>query len=87
MSEAQAQYLGRIGDDCAALLGRDAAVLGVGEAKLGGTVRLFVRYMFAGKQHETIATGDTVVAAHAALRSQLVHDRLRIGFTSLVSDE
>jgi hypothetical protein len=85
MDHAIAQYLERIGDDCAAVLGPGMTVLGVERAELDGIVRLQVRYQVRGDVHETVGAGDTVIAAHAALRRQLIDDRLAIGFTELVN--
>ncbi len=46
--------------------------------------RLVARYRLHGRAWETDAVGDTLLEAHAALREQLVIDRIRIGFTDLV---
>jgi hypothetical protein len=82
-SEAALRYLDGIGRDCASVLGPDSAVLSVDHEDLGGGVRLRVRYEIRGTVHEAAATGETIVAAHTALRVQLVRERLEISFTDL----
>lgn len=85
VSEASSQYLQRIREDAAAVLGSGIALLGIEREELHGVVRLAIRYELAGVVHQTVATGETVVAAHAALREELALDRVRFGFESLVS--
>ena len=85
MSEATTRYLEGVREDCASVLGPGIPVLSVQQEELDDGVRLLVRYDIGGKVQATVATGETVVAAHAALRMQLVSDRLTIGFTGLVS--
>jgi hypothetical protein len=85
MTEAGSQYLESIAEDCAALLGPGIAVLGIERADLAGAVRLTVRYRLGNAVRTTVGLGETVVAAHAGLRRQLVRDRLEMGFTSLAN--
>lgn len=83
-TEAADRYLSRIGEDAAALLGSGVVVVGVESEDLGGSVRLLVRYELSGTVRETAARGETVVAAHSALRMQLARDRLGFAFEGLV---
>lgn len=83
-TEAAKRYLSRIGEDAAALLGSGVVVLGVESEDLAGSVRLLVRYELGGTVHQAAARGETVVAAHSALRAQLARDRLGFAFEELV---
>jgi hypothetical protein len=85
MREAEASYLGRVAEDCAAVLGPGITVLGIEQTALEGGVRLALRFEAAGAAHETAAEGRSVVDAHASLRAQLIHDRLAVGFAALIS--
>lgn len=71
MRHADSVYFERIADDCRTVLGPGATVLGVQRVDVGSAVRLDVRWELDGTQHDTAATGPTVIAAHAALRAIL----------------
>lgn len=83
MSEADDRYLAEISQDCEALLGPGIELLGLDREETHATVRLVAHYRFVGKIRESAATGETVVAAHAALRERLVFDRVRLGFEAV----
>ena len=81
--EAEARYLETIADDCLGILGEGVEIDDlIREDDLG--VRLTLRYRLDGWEAESSATGETVVEAHAALRTQLVVDRVRLAFRTIV---
>jgi hypothetical protein len=86
-NEATTQYLEKVRDDCASVLGSGIPVLSIEQVDAAGGVGLRVRFEAHGTVHEMSAIGDTVVAAHAALRLELVRVRLSVGFTSLAGGE
>jgi hypothetical protein len=86
-SEAATQYLEKVREDCASVLGSDIQVLSIERVDAAGGVGLRVRFEAHGTVQEMSAIADTVVAAHAALRSELVRARLGVGFASLVGGE
>jgi hypothetical protein len=83
MSEAEDRYLAEIVADCEAVLGPGVEVLGVEHDRHDRSERLTVRYRLGDETGQSEGLGETVIAAHAALREQLVVDRLRLGFTVL----
>lgn len=82
-SEADNRYLAEIGEDCLDLLGPGIELLGLDREDVDDTVRLVARYRFAGRLAQSAASGETVVAAHAALRERIVFDRVRLGFEAV----
>ncbi|HET6820908.1 MAG TPA: hypothetical protein VFH98_10175 [Candidatus Limnocylindria bacterium] len=87
MRAADNAYLNRIAEDCRTVLGPGVTVLGVQRVDLESAVRLSVHFELLGAQRETSAVGPTVVAAHAALRQELVRARLEAGFGALIRDQ
>lgn len=83
ISDADARYLAEIGEDFQRVLGSGVEILEIGREDTE-QVRLFVRYRLGGVVRQSEGRGETVVAAHAALRRRLVIDRLRFGFSALV---
>jgi hypothetical protein len=81
VSEADDRYLAEIIADCELVLGPGIELLGLDRDEGDQGVQLVARYRLDGWEGETVVTGETVVAAHAALRPQLVSDRLRLGFS------
>lgn len=82
-SEADDRYLAEIGEDCEELLGPGIELLGLEREETNDSVRLVARYRFAGRVAQSAASGDTVIAAHAALRERLVYDRVRLGLEAV----
>jgi hypothetical protein len=76
--------LAEIGEDCETVLGPGIELLGVEREDRDGSVWLVARYRHEDRGWESIATGETVVDAHAVLRARLLFDRIRLGFTELV---
>jgi hypothetical protein len=84
VTEAEDRYLAEVGYDCEAVLGRGIEFLELEREQLDGAVRLVARYRLDNRAWESDATGENVLAAHAALRVQLLIDRIRLGFTEYV---
>ena len=84
MGEAEDRYLVVISEDCEGVLGPGITMLGLEREDGAKGVRLVARYQLGDRVWESEAIGQTVVAAHAALRARLLFDRVRLGFTALV---
>jgi hypothetical protein len=81
VSDAEEQYLHRVIEDCERLLGSGVELRGL-ELDADGVV-LRLRYSLGAADWESEGRGETVVAAHAALRDQLVLDRIRLGVRAM----
>ncbi len=84
-SDAEQQYLSRVVADCAEILGPGIELEGL-ELEAGDVVVLRLRYRLGTTTWTSDAAGETVIAAHAALRERLVLDRVRLGFNALVGE-
>jgi len=84
VTEAEDRYLAEVGHDCEAVLGGGIELLALESEQLDGATRLVARYRLHDRAWETEATGENVIAAHAALRVRLLIDRIRLGFTEYV---
>ncbi len=85
VSNAEQQYLARVVADCAELLGPGIEPDDL-ELEVAGEVALRLRYRLGAATWTSLGVGETLIAAHAALREQLVIDRIRLGFTLLVDE-
>jgi hypothetical protein len=81
-TDADVAYLDRIREDCERILGTGVQVADLVWDK-GDPVTLTLRYQMGPVQATTVADGESVIAAHAALRQRLVEDRLRLGLDAL----
>lgn len=84
INDADGRYLASIADDCHRILGPGVDLEDLAWAEDTDGVRLTLRYRLDGREGESVAVGETVVAAHAALRERLVIDRIRLGFMVIV---
>jgi hypothetical protein len=84
MSEADDRYVAEIARDCERILGAGVELVDVTRDDGATGVRLAAHYRIADHLLESTADGETVVAAHAALRERLVVDRVRYTFTELL---
>jgi hypothetical protein len=84
LTEAEAQYLVEIWNDCEAWLGPDTELLDLRREELEDGIRLIAAYRLGEHQHESAGVGATILAAHVVLRDRILVDRLRFGFTDLV---
>jgi hypothetical protein len=83
VSEANRHYLQRVAEDCEQLLGPEIELRGLElDTKAGVVLRL--EYRLGPADWTSEGHGETVVAAHAALREQLVLDRIRLGVRAMV---
>jgi len=82
-SDAEQHYFQRVAEDCEQLLGPG---IELGELVLdaNGDVVLKLSYRLGRAEWTSEGHGETVVAAHADLREQLVLDRIRLGVRALV---
>jgi hypothetical protein len=83
LTDAEVAYLERIVADCAELLG-PGIELGDVELVNNDDVVLRLSYRLGAADWTSEGHGETVIAAHAALREQLVLDRIRIGIRALI---
>ena len=83
VSDADLHYLQRVADDCEQLLGPGIELRGL-ELDANAEVVLRLRYRLGPAEWTSEGHGETVIAAHAALREQLVLDRIRVGVRAMV---
>ena len=83
VSEANQHYLQRVVEDCEQLLGPEIELRAL-EQDSKANVVLRLRYRLGPAEWTSEGHGETVIAAHAALREQLVLDRIRLGVRALV---
>jgi hypothetical protein len=83
VSEADRHYLQRVAEDCEQLLGPEIELRGL-ELDANAEVVLRLRYRLGPADCKSEDSGETVIAAHAALRERLVLDRIRLGFRAMV---
>ena len=84
VSDADQAYLSRVVDDCLELLGPGIEVREL-ELDTNGEIALRLSYRLGPADWTTEGRGETVVAAHAALRDQLVVDRIGIALRAMVA--
>jgi hypothetical protein len=82
-SDAEQQYLQRVAEGCERLLGAGIELRAL-DLDANGEVVLRMSYRLGAAEWTSEGRGETVVAAHADLRQQLVLDRIRIGVRALV---
>jgi hypothetical protein len=83
VSEADRHYLQRVAEDCGQLLGPEIELSGL-ELDANAEVVLRLRYRLGPADWTSEGHGETVIAAHAALREKLVLDRIRLGVRAMV---
>jgi hypothetical protein len=81
-SDADRLYFQRVAEDCEQLLG-PGIELDALDLDANGEVVLRMSYRLGTAAWTSEGRGETVVAAHAALREQLVLDRIRIGMRAI----
>ena len=81
-SDAERHYFQRVAEDCEWLLGPGIELRGL-ELDANGDVVLRLSYRLGHAEWTSEGHGETVVAAHAALREQLVLDRIRVGVRAM----
>jgi hypothetical protein len=83
VSQADREYLQRVAEDCEQLLGPEIELRAL-ELDAKADVVLRLRYRLGPAEWTSEGHGETVIAAHAALRQRLVLDRIRLGVKALV---
>jgi hypothetical protein len=86
VSNANQGYLMRVAEDCQELLGPGIELRGL-DLDTDPEVVLRLSYRLGTTDWTSEGSGETVIAAHAALREQLVVDRLGVGIRALVRRE
>jgi hypothetical protein len=81
-SDADHVYLRRVAEDCEQLLGPGIELRDL-EVDSNGDVVLRLTYRLGPADWTSEGRGNTMLAAHADLRSQLVLDRVRLGVSAL----
>lgn len=85
-SEAERTYFQRVAEDCEQLLGPEIELRAL-EMTGDADVVLRLRYGLGMAEWTSEGRGETVIAAHAALRERLVLDRIRLGVRALVKQQ
>jgi len=83
-SEADVRYLAEIRADCANLLGAEAELLDLQCDATDAGVKLVARIRIGDAEAESTSVGESMLAAHSALRAQILLDRIRLGFSAIV---
>ncbi len=81
-SEGEQFYFSRVAEDCERLLGPEVELRAL-EMDANAEVVLRLKYRLGRSDWTSEGHGETVVAAHAALRDQLVLDRIRLGVRAI----
>ena len=84
LTDAEAQHLALIWEDCEDRLGPGTELLDVRAEPVADGVRLVARYRLGTGEYESAAVGETTLAAHTELRARIVVDRIRFGYSELV---
>ena len=84
LSEADQLYVERVAADSLDLLGPGVELTGL-VLDRDGEVTFRLSYRLGTSHGTSEGHGQTVVAAHASLREQLVLDRIRIGVRALTA--
>ncbi|HEY3524017.1 MAG TPA: hypothetical protein VGK63_09945 [Candidatus Limnocylindrales bacterium] len=85
MVEADARFLEALLADIEPLLGPGVVVDGIEREDAGETCRLRLRYRLGSVEAVTEGEGETVVAAHAALREAVVLDRISVALRAYLA--
>jgi hypothetical protein len=83
VSNAEEHYLQHVAEDCEQLLGPGIELRGL-DLVANDDVILRLSYELGPANWTSEGHGDTVIAAHAALREQLVLDRIRLEVRALI---
>jgi hypothetical protein len=83
VSEADRHYFERVVEDCERLLGPEIEMSRL-DLESNAEVVLRLRYRLGSAAWTSEGHGETVIAAHADLREQLVLDRIRLGVRAIV---
>lgn len=84
LTDAEAQYLADIWEDCEGCLGPGTELLDVRREPADEGVRLVARYRLGKRDRESSAVGESMLAAHSVLRARILFDRIRFGYSEFV---
>jgi hypothetical protein len=82
--EADERYLAEVRRDCAGWLGAGADLLDLQREPTTDGVRLVARIRFGDRECDSAGVGGSMLAAHSALREQILLDRVLYGFCAIV---
>lgn len=85
LTDAEAQYLAQIWEDCEDCLGPGTEWLNVEREPADEGVRLVARYRLGKRERQSAAVGESMLAAHSVLRARILFDRMRFGSSDLVA--
>jgi hypothetical protein len=85
LSEADARYLDAIADDVRGILGNEVDLVSLEPDATSEGIVLLARYQLGEFTHASLGAGPSLLAAHAALRQQIVADRIGIGLAALTA--
>jgi hypothetical protein len=85
IGDADERYLEEIARDCEVRLGQGAELVSLSREADAQRVRLRLRYRIGDREHESEGSGASLFEAHRALCDRIVVDRVRFGFTDLVT--
>jgi hypothetical protein len=77
-SEADERYPAEIRADCANLMGAGAELLDLHRDPTDTGVKLVARIRIGDAEGQSAGMGESMLAAHSALRTQIVLDRIRL---------
>jgi hypothetical protein len=85
LSDAEAEYLAVIWEDCEEALGPGTELVNVQREIVDNGVRLAARYRLGGCDRESAAVGETMLAAHGVLRARILFDRIQFGLSDYLA--
>ncbi|HEX7950139.1 MAG TPA: hypothetical protein VF494_07305 [Candidatus Limnocylindrales bacterium] len=85
LTDAEAQYLAEIWEDCEDCLGPNTELLDLQREPADEGVRLVARYRLGERERQSAAVGESMLAAHSVLRARILFDRMRFGFSDVVA--
>ncbi len=84
-SDADARHLDAIADDVRGILGNEVDLVSLEPDETAGGIVLLARYRLGEFTDVSLGAGPSLLAAHGALREQLVADRIGIGLAALTA--
>jgi hypothetical protein len=85
MDESETRYLDAVLTDLESLLGPGVVVESLDHAEAPDWCRLSLRYSLGSAAATSEGVGESMVAAHAALREAIVIDRIGLSFRALTT--
>ena len=83
IDDADERFLEHVAEDCQQLLGRQIRLIDLSVVRDGETV-IRAEYALGEQELTSEGRGESLIEAHANLRTRLVVDRLRLGARALI---